>query len=130
VKQQSDVAVGFGVTGQQQFAVVGGGDAHVDELDVGEFFKDGARHQSGGDLSQVLSEGDREAVGEKGDKEVSFDAVGAVMPDGADGQIAFEGAEGFFDEDQLHVVAPQGVGLFVGQVGAQQVAAFATARLS
>jgi len=65
-------------------------------------------------------QGGVEGVGEEGEEEVGFDAVGFLVPDGAQGEVAFEGAEGLFDVFELHVVVPEffgrvGVG---GQVGA------------
>ena len=51
------------------------------------------------------------------------------MIDGAQREIAFEGAEGFFHMDQLHVVEPEGVGGFVGEIRAQEITAFAAAEV-
>ena len=42
VKQEGEVLVGFGAAHQEQFASVGGGHAHIEQLDRGKFFEDGA----------------------------------------------------------------------------------------
>ena len=49
------------------------------------------------------------------------------MVDRPDREVAFEVFEGFFDLGQLHVKGPEHRGVFVAEVAAQQVAAFATA---
>jgi len=71
-----------------------------------------------------------QTVSEKGDEDVRFDARGILMEDGTNRQIAFEVLERLLDRDQLQIVAPQLGRIGLGEVGAQQVAAFAPAHLS
>ena len=104
LKQKSDFVIGLGAADEEQFAAVDGGHADVEQLDRSEFFEDGARHQSGGEFAQVLAEGDRQAVGEEGDEQMRFDAGGFLMEDGPQTQVAFERAERFLDQHQLHVI--------------------------
>jgi hypothetical protein len=49
------------------------------------------------------------------------------MKDRANGEVCFEVFEGFFDGDELDVVLPEGGGISFGEIGAQQIAAFACA---
>src|SRR5215831_5786975 len=53
-----------------------------------------------------------------------------LMEYGADGEVGFEVFEGFFDGDELDVVLPEGSGVGFGEIGAQQIAAFAAADLA
>ena len=119
--------VGLGAAAQEQFAAVGGGDDHVEQLQAGELLEDDARHQAGGQRAELLAQGDGQAVRQEGDKEVGLDAGGLVMEDRTQPEIALERAEGFLDVAQLHVAAPDQRGIVGSQVGAQQVAAFAAA---
>src|ERR1700749_5006050 len=50
-----------------------------------------------------------------------------LMKDGSDGEVGFEVFEGFFDSDEMDVVLPEGSGVAFGEIGAQQIAAFAAA---
>jgi hypothetical protein len=47
------------------------------------------------------------------------------MEDRADGEVALEGFERFFDGYELNVVVPEFCGIVVGQIGAQQITPFA-----
>jgi len=81
-QEQGDVGVGFGVPDQKQFSSVDGGDAHIEHLEGGKLLKDCSRHQSGGMAPELLAQGGHEAVSEKGDEQVCFDALGFLMKDG------------------------------------------------
>ena len=48
-----------------------------------------------------------EAVGQKGDKDVSFDTSLILVEDRSDPEITFEVFECLFDRDQLKIIAPQ-----------------------
>ena len=58
-------------------------------------------------------------TGEEGDEDVRFDAVLALAVDRADGQIAPEILERFFDLYHLQVVIPQLRRIGVSEIGAQ-----------
>ena len=61
---------------------------------------------------------------------MSLDALLVVMEDRADGEVALEGFERFFDGYELNVVAPEFRGIVVGQIGPQQITPFAASDLS
>jgi hypothetical protein len=69
--------------------------------------------------------GDVQAVGEEGDKDVRFDAPLVLMKDRPDGEVTFERSEGGLDFDQLQIELPELGRISLGEIGAQQVAAFA-----
>src|ERR1700757_3243847 len=58
---------------------------------------------------------------------MGLDPAFFLMKDGSDGEVGFEVFEGFFDSDELDVVLPEGSGVAFGEIGAQQIAAFAAA---
>ena len=62
-----------------------------------------------------------------GHEEMRFHAFGFGMINGSPSQIAFQGAEGFCHEPQLHVTTPEQFGVVGTQVGAQEVTALALA---
>ena len=68
-----------------------------------------------------------EAVGEEGDEDMGFDAPFVVMEDRADREVAFEGLERLLHRDELNVVLPDERRIAFGQIGSQQIAAFAAA---
>jgi hypothetical protein len=47
------------------------------------------------------------------------------VPDWTDSQFAFEGPEGCFHFGELHVLAPEGVGVHGIEIGAQKIGALA-----
>lgn len=58
-------------------------------------------------------------------EQVGLDAPGLVMKDGAQAEVTLEGAERLLDKAQLHGATPNQLRVVRGQIGAQQVAAFA-----
>src|SRR5512134_2093566 len=56
---------------------------------------------------------------------MGFDTALDAMPDRTDGQFAFEGPEGGFYFGQLHVLAPERIGIHGIKIGAQQIGALA-----
>ena len=119
--------LGLGVALHPQFAPVGGGDGHVEHLDLVEPLQHAARTQACSRLLVVLLEGDVEAVGEEADEDVSLDAAVELMEDGTQAEVAFEGAEAFFDAHEVDVVAPEFGGVFAGEVAAEKILAFVAA---
>lgn len=65
------------------------------------------RGESGSVDAQPMAQGDVQAIGQKRDQDVRFDAVLELVEDGPDRQIAFEIFEGFLDLGQLHVGRPE-----------------------
>jgi len=54
VQQQRELAAGFGVAHEEQFAAVGGGHADIEHLQRGKFLEHGTRHQATAESSQFL----------------------------------------------------------------------------
>ena len=76
--------------------------------------------------SQLLGERDVQAVGQEGNEDVCFNPRFFLVVDRPDRKIAFEILERFFDLGELDVVTPQLGGVAAGEIGAQQITAFAT----
>ena len=113
-----------------QFAAVGGGDVHVDHLNGGEFIEQAARGQARRQSLQTMADGDVEAIGEEGDEEVGLDALGLLVMDRPDGEIALEVSKRFLHLTELQIIIPQRRRIVLGQVAAEQIAPFAAADLS
>lgn len=90
VEEEGDVPAGLGAAHEEQFAAIGGGDGDVEQLHGGEFLQDDARHQAGGEATELLAERDRQAVGKKRDEQMRFDPLGFVMKNGPQTKVAFE----------------------------------------
>ncbi len=118
------------MAGEPDLAAVGGWDVDVDHLHGGEFLEHAARRQPGGESAQPSGERDVQAIRQEGDEDVGFDTTFQLMEDPPDGEIALEVAEGLLDVDELEIVAPQSGGIVVVEIGAQQIAALASSRLT
>ena len=70
---------------------------------------------------------DRQAIGQKRDEQVCFDPPGSFVVDRSHPGVAFERAERFLHGHQLHVAAPDQLRIVGGEIGAQQIPAFALA---
>jgi hypothetical protein len=66
-----------------------------------------------------------QAIGQERHEDVRFHALFSLMKDRPDGQIALEVLKRLFHRHQLQVEAPELGRIGLGQVGAQQIAAFA-----
>src|ERR1700680_2248153 len=75
-----------------------------------------------------MLQSDLQAVGEKGNQNVSVGAVLQLMIDGAYAKFTLERSEDRFDLRQLHVASPQDTGVSGRQVGAEQVVPVAPLR--
>jgi hypothetical protein len=76
------VGLGLGVAAQDQGASIGGWEVNIEHLDGGELVEDGARGQPRSQRTQTGTQGNVQAVGQKRDKDVGFDAILAPMEDG------------------------------------------------
>lgn len=130
IEQEHHVGTGLGVAGEEQFAAVHGRHAHVEHLHGRKFLEHGAGHQSAGDAARLLPQRDRQAVGQKRHERVRFDPVGPLMKNRPQSEVTFERAERFLHKTQLHVATLDQFRIVVGEIGAQQVTAFAIARLA
>ena len=57
-----------------------------------------------------------EAVSQERDHDMALEPLGAKVPDRANGQVAFKGAENSFGFGQLHILSPK-----LGRIAALQV---------
>ena len=118
------------VAAQDNGALIGGRQLHVQHLDGGELFEHGARRQARRQITQAPPQGDVQTVSQERDENMGLDAMLQLVMDGAQGQIIFEVLEGGFHLRQLDVKLPQFFrGSSAGNVGAQQISAFPFARL-
>jgi len=71
----------------------------------------------------LAGEAGADPVGQEADAHMVDDALGLAVEDGADLEVAFEFAEGFFDFEEVFVVALDlgGVGLLDGEVGVKEI---------
>lgn len=71
----------------------------------------------------MAGEAGADPVGEEADADVVDDALGLVMEDGADLEVALEFAEGFFDFEEVFVVALdlRGIGPVDGEVRVEEI---------
>ena len=111
---------------QRNGSTVGGRDLDVDHLYGGELLEHAAWRQSGRMRSQLLGKREVQAVGQKGNEDVRFNPRFFLVVDRPDRKIALEILECFFDLRELDVVTPQLGGVAAGEIGAQQIPAFAT----
>lgn len=75
----------------------------VDHLHGAKLLEDGPRRESWSQIPQAPTQGDVQAISQKRNEDVGFDALFELMKDRADAQIALEVLEGFFDLDELDV---------------------------
>jgi hypothetical protein len=73
----------------------------IDHLDSGEFLQDSAGGESGCQGAQPGLEGDLQAIGEEGDKDVCLDPAVQLVVDRADAQVTLELFERLFDTPSL-----------------------------
>ncbi len=121
VEQQFGVGVGLGVSGQDQPALIHGGNTDVDHLNRCELFHYRSGCESGSMSQETVLESDLKTVGQKGNQDVRIGSMFELMMDRADAQFALEGTEHGFDLGQLHVASPKDWGVFSREIGAQQV---------
>src|SRR3977135_1255907 len=74
-------------------------------------------------------ESDVQARGQKGNEDVRLDAGLELVKDRPDREIAFEVLERLLDRNQQQIMAPQLGGVFLDEIGAQQIPTFARAGL-
>jgi hypothetical protein len=86
--------------------------------------------EAGRQLLELRAQRDVKAIGQERDEDVRFDAVLKLVVDRAELQIVLEILERGLDLDELDIELPQLGGILVTQIGAQQIAPFAAARLS
>ena len=93
------------------------------EADGLEFAQDAGDFAGFAVLAPLAGEAGADPVCEEADAHMVDDALGLAVEDGADLEVAFEFAEGFFDFEEVFVVALDlgGVGLLDGEVGVKEI---------
>src|ERR1700720_4639177 len=74
---------------------------------------------------QAPRQSDVQAVGQEGDEDVRLNAPLELVKDRSDCEVAFEILERLLDRHQQQIMAPQLGGVFLDEIGAQQIPAFA-----
>src|SRR5437763_12893514 len=74
---------------------------------------------------QAPRKSDVQAIGQEGDKDVRLDAGLELVKDRPDREVALEVFEGLLDRDQQQIMAPQFSVVFLDEIGAQEIPAFA-----
>jgi hypothetical protein len=77
------VGLGLGVATQDQGASIGGWEVNIEHLNGRKLVEDGTRGQPRSQRTQTGPQGDVQAVGQKRNKDVGFDALFALMEDRA-----------------------------------------------
>ena len=101
IEQQLLVGLRLGVAAQDQGSSVGGGQMDIDHLDGGEFLQGGARGQARCEGPQTGLQGDLQAIGQEGHKDMRFDPRIQLVVDGTNTQVALELFERLFDFGEL-----------------------------
>src|SRR3990172_1657090 len=81
--EKSLVWVGLGVAAQDQGAAIGGREMNIKHLDAGELVEHGSRGETRRQWLESRPQGDVQAIGHEGDKDVRFDAALEIMVDRA-----------------------------------------------
>src|SRR5207248_9969134 len=83
------------------------------------------RRQSQRQRTQAPRQRAVQAIGQEGDEDVRLDAGLELVKDRPDRKVPFEVLERLLDRDQQQIMGPQLGRVFLDQVGAQQIPAFA-----
>lgn len=73
------VWVGLGVAAQDQGAAIGGREMNIKHLDAGDLVERGSRGETCRQWLESRPQGDVQAIGHEGDKDVRFDATLELM---------------------------------------------------
>src|SRR4051812_1500647 len=130
LSQELLVGVEIGIAAQDQGGTVGGWEVHVEHLHGGELVEHGPGSEAGCQRPQSRAQRDVKAIGQKGDEDMSFDALFELMIDRTQLQIVFEILERGLDLDKLDIEQPELGRLPPAQIGAQEIAAFAPPHLA
>ena len=106
VQKELVLLVRLGVARQDEAPAVGGRQMDIHHLDGGERLDDGARCEAVGPWPGEVLQGDQQAVGDEGDKDVRLDPLLALMEDGPDREVVFEIFESQLNFGQLNIQAP------------------------
>ena len=119
-----------GVAAEDHDAFIGSREVDVEHLHGTELLEDRARREPGSFEPQLVTQSRVETKGQEGDEDMGFDAILLTVEDRPQGEIAFEVFEGFLYLCKQNVELPDLGRVICAEVGAQQVAAFATTELA
>src|SRR5207248_11222529 len=108
-----------------KLATAGGPQVQVDHLTGGKLRQRAAWRQSRRQCVQAPRQRDVQAIGQKGNEDVRLDAGLELVKDRPDREVALEVLEGFLDRRRQQIMAPQLGRVFLDEIGAQQISAFA-----
>ena len=91
----------------------------IEHLDAGELIEHRARGETRRQRFELRSQGDVQAVGHEGDKDVGFDAMLELMVDRSQLQIVLEVFERRLDLRELDIEPPEILWVSPTQIGAQ-----------
>src|SRR6266403_408894 len=96
---------------------------YADHLRSGELLQHTARRQPGRQRMQAPRKSDLQEIGQESDEDVRLNAGLELVKDWPDREVAFEVLERLLDRNQQQIMAPQLGGVFLDEVGAQEIAA-------
>ena len=79
LENQALVRLGLCISGEYQFAAIGGGQMHIEHLHGAEFLQDRTWRQSVYQIAQSAPERHVEAIRQERDEDVCFDALNILM---------------------------------------------------
>ena len=129
VEQELQFLLRLGETAENDLSIIRGGQVNINHLDRAKFIQDRTWCQTGSQIAQPAPQRRVQAVGQKGHENMRFNASLFLMEKRAQCQIALEVLKRLLDLRKLDIEVPQLRRLLLGQVGAQQVAAFASPHL-
>ena len=97
----------------------------VDHLHGGKLLQHAARRQPRRQRVQAPGQRDLQAISQEGNEDVGLYARLKLVKDWSDREIAFEVLERLLDRNQQQIMVPQLGRVFLDEVGAQQISAFA-----
>ena len=96
-EEQAELGFWLTVTGELYLPVICGWNLNVDHLKGCEFLEHASGRQPWGQSTQPSRQGDMQAVGQKSDEDMGFDAGFELMENGPYSKVAFEIFKGLFD---------------------------------
>ena len=117
--EKSLVRVGLGVTAQDQGAAISGREMNIEHLDAGELVEHRPRCETRRQWLESRPQGDVQAIGHEGDKDVRFDPALELVVDRAQLEIVLQVVERRLDLGELDVEPPELIGIPPAQIGAQ-----------
>ena len=109
MEQEDLFLFSFGDAGQAKLTAIAKVEPNLHHQDEAKALQGAGRGDGFGHHFKLLLEADPQAIAQEGHQDMSLDAALDTVPDGTDGQFAFEDAEGGFHFGKLHILTPEGV---------------------